>query len=310
MLARFFEKTNPIIYLLISVVLLICGLVFNFYHAQTINGVQLFKTLGVFAILLVGLIINERICHKKDITKNNSYAFLIAVMLMLMIPGIFVDWQVVMSVILVLFGFNLLLNLDYSKQVKRNLFDASFLILGGVIFEFWASIFMVMIYVAIFTLLQRDYRNWLVPLVSLLFVAIIFVTLGEIFEFNYKDMFLSQLKVKFKLDIFESTNEHIGFSFLSAFALIFLFQMFSVYSSKSQKNKDAYRKLMFFVLFGFMLFAISSQKQATQLLFIVYPVSILGANYLENIRDIKYRSFVLWMLILFAFLMFFNQLIN
>lgn len=310
MIARFFEKTNPIIYVILTVVLLLCSVIYSIQKAEVFEWGLLLKSLGVLVVLVIGLIIIERICHKKDITKNNSYAFLIAVLMMLMIPNVFLSWQVALSVIFVLFGFNLLLNMDASKHIKRNIFDASFLILAGVIFEFWAFIFMAMIYFSVVTSFQRDYRNFLVPLVSLFFVALIFITLGVVLEFDYKEMFLSQLQTKFKLDVFESTKEHVGFSFLVAFALIFLINMLMLYGSKTQIKKNAYRKLIVFVIFGFMVFVVSSQKKATQLLFVIYPVSVLGANYLENIRDQKYKNFVLWVLLLSSFLMFFNQLID
>lgn len=308
MLAKVFEKTNPINYLMLLVFLLIMTLAFSFQKNSGFILSEILTSFGIFLILSVGLYINEKICHNNSITKNNSYAFLLAVLFMMMIPNVFVNWQVVVSVIFVLIGFYQLLNMDNTRSVKQNIFDASFLILAAVIFEFWAFIFMLMVYVSIVISAMRDYRNWIVPIVSLVFVSIIFVAISKLFDLSWKNIIVSQFETKFKLDVFESSKEHVGFSFLAALVIIFIvFMMFNI-SSKPLNKQNLYKKILFSTMLGFLVFVISSQKQASQMLFVVFPASILGANYIESISDKKFKNFVLWVIFVIALLMYINQI--
>ena len=85
MIANFFNKTNPINY----VILLIVLLVLNFLYGFSNVSVAWYRVLGnqflVFILLAISLILLEQLCQKKELTKNNSYAFLLAILFILFI---------------------------------------------------------------------------------------------------------------------------------------------------------------------------------------------------------------------------------
>ena len=116
MLTSFFGKSKPINYILLSVAIII-GYFFGVLTAQeqslslgslSSHGLVIF--LMVFAVLLLDFII-----RKNNVTKNNTFAILLFVLFVLLVPEVYNDPKLILANIFVLLATRRILSLTTEK---------------------------------------------------------------------------------------------------------------------------------------------------------------------------------------------------
>ena len=117
MLTSFFGKSKPINYILLSVAIII-GYFFGVLTAQeqslslgslSSHGLVIF--LMVFAVLLLDFII-----RKNNVTKNNTFAILLFVLFVLLVPEVYNAPKLILANIFVLLATRRILSLTTSRQ--------------------------------------------------------------------------------------------------------------------------------------------------------------------------------------------------
>lgn len=308
MIANFFNKTNPINYIILLLLLLVLTFLYGFSHATLAWYQVLGQQLLVFILLSVCLILLEQLCQKKELTKNNSFAFLLATLSLLFVPKIFTNITLTASVFMVMLGLRRLISIQGSKNIKIRLLDASLLIIGGALLEFWAILFLVLVFYSIVASGDYDHRNWIIPVIALFTIGTIYVAFGELFQLDWYAWIIHQIDYSLQWNLFLTGYEAIGFSILFSLLVIGSIFFIQTLSQKAINKKESYIKLVWAVAIGFLIFLISDQKSSGQLLWMIFPASILSANYLEKISDKRFQNFILWVLFLLAIALFFLQL--
>lgn len=308
MIANFFNKTNPINYIILLALLLVLNFLYGFSHT-TLTWYQVFgNQFLVFILLSVCLVLLEQLCQKKELTKNNSYAFLLAILFIFFIPGVFSNLPLTASVFLVMLGIRRLMAIQGSKHMQTRLFDASLLILAGALLEFWAILFLILVFYSILTSGDYNHRNWIIPIIAMLTVGVLYVSICEWIGIDWYLWTSNQMSYSFQWNMDLKGYEALGFSVLMALLMLGTGYFLRSLPQKAINKKESYIKLSWAVAIGFVVFLISSQKKGEQLLWMVFPAAILSANYLEKIDDKRFQNFLLWVIALASFTLFYLQL--
>lgn len=308
MIANFFNKTNPINYVILLIVLLVLNFLFGFSNVSLAWYQVLGNQFLVFILLAISLILLEQLCQKKELTKNNSFAFLLATLFILFIPGVFTNINLTGSVFLVMLGIRRLMAIQGSKHMQTRLFDAALLILTGALLEFWAIIFLVLVFYSILASGDYNYRNWIIPIFALLSVGVIYVSFCEWIGFDWHFWLSNKMKFSLQWNMDLQKHEAIGFTALSILMLFGTGNFLKSLPKKAINKKESYIKLAWAVAIGLIIFLTSFQKKPEQLLWMVFPAAILTANYLEKIQNKNLQNFLLWVITFFSFTMFYLQL--
>ena len=150
MLTSFFGKSKPINYILLSIAIIVG------YFSKLLTGQELwlgagfFTTIGtrgvvvflmVFAVLLLDFII-----RKNTVTKNNTFAILLFVLFVLLVPEVYKSPTLILANIFVLLATRRILSLTTEKNTVKKIFDATMYITFASFCYGWSLLFFLVLY--------------------------------------------------------------------------------------------------------------------------------------------------------------------
>lgn len=282
MLTTIFRKSTPINYSLVVVSLLVFFFLYQFASRQSIDfmadGFEIFALL----VLLTGsLFLSNFIAKKNGLTKNSSFTILFFLLFLLFFPSVLNDIKLVCANFFILLALRRLVSLQTLKAPKEKIFDASLWIFVAALFQFWAVLFILLVYISILFHVSRDYRNWLLPIVALFTTAIFFVCYALLLDKSLIGSFLDKAVIDIRLDYFRNTFQNFAFSAFAVLAVFFVFSNIFALTSRPQNLQASYKKMVFAFFIGAAVFAISPSKSNDLLLFTFFPMSVMATNSIE-----------------------------
>ena len=306
MLANFFNKSKPITQL--SVVLLFISL----YTVATFKEFSLpFSTSFVFNNTLffgwhvLFLLIFNFIIIKNKLTKDSLFAVLISVLLLsAFYKSLFNNELVISNLVLVL-----ALRKNYSFKsgfkMEAKLFDFGFWVGIAVLFYNWAIIFLLLGYVSLFIYQKVTPKNLLLPIIGVLTPLFLFFTycfyMGKMIVF-YNTLFAPP---SFLFNSYNSWNLLIPITLLIVILLWSIFSMTPKIVSVSMKLKQNWNVLIINLLVGITVLLLAPVKDGSEFIFIVFPSSILIANFLENRFSDTFKNMILYLFLAVSISVFF-----
>ncbi|GEQ84840.1 hypothetical protein ULMS_03480 [Patiriisocius marinistellae] len=252
----------------------------------------------MFMLLLVDFII-----RKNDVTENNTYAIFIYTIFLLMTPSVFGETNIIISAIFLLLSTRRILSLRTGRNIEKKLFDAGMYITLASLFYFWAILYFIIVFIAIFRLLSISFKLLLIPVLSFITVftlAVVFYLLKDdsftwIFNWNQTGNFdfrgYNKIPILIPITMLISLLLWMGSSRLVKI------------TSLSKKEKPAGFMILAIGVVTIFVVALSPQKNGAELLFLFFPVSILTTNYIEA-ASVKERyifnEILLWALFFLA----------
>lgn len=309
MITTIFKKSTPINYSLIVLA------TFGFYFLYQIHvGFQglgwieyLQKGLILF-LLFASLFLVNFIVKKNVLTKDSSYTLYFFLLFLLFFPELWNNVRLMLANFFVLLALRRLISLQTLKAPKEKIFDACLWIFIASLFQFWALLFVVLVYVSIIFHVSRDYRNWLIPFVAFFIFGIIGIACSLFFDLDALSQYLAQEKVGYSLDYFSGQNAHIAFS-MFVVAIIFFFIPAALTVTNRPLNLQAsYKKLLFALVLGGVLFAISIPKSNELLVFMFFPLAVSATLMIENSTNKVQQELILWITLACGLFAFFSQL--
>lgn len=294
MIASIFEKTRPLNYLILGILLFVffllyflgAGLFQN--HWTSLGYFIVYFGLAVASFALLNFII-----LKNNLTKNNNFAELLFFCFLLFFPEIFKSGNVLIANLFLLLALRRLLSLKSMKSTKEKIFDASFWIFVAALFHFWAIIYIVLVFISIALDISRDYKNWLIPLIAFVTVGILFAAVNLWFEGQILQHLLAEANISFNFFYFQNVYQNVAFATYVALALLFLVNMFLTLNSKPLNLQSSFKKIIVSFILGIVIFILSMNKNNSMLLFSLAPISIMGANYLQGVQGKIIREIML-----------------
>ncbi|WP_258012195.1 hypothetical protein [Flavobacterium psychrophilum] len=133
MITSVFSKSRPINYILITTLLVLCFLLFQFQsNFNTISTLEIAKKIILLLLLVGSLYITNFITKKNGLSKDNSYTFLLFFVFLILFPKTLSNAALIISNLFVLLALRRLISMQSLITPKEKIFDASFWILPQV----------------------------------------------------------------------------------------------------------------------------------------------------------------------------------
>lgn len=308
MITTIFSKTRPFNYILVSILLILVFVMFGIFQNLFSSTQSLVFSVLSFGILIVTILLTNLIGIKNNLTKNNAYTVLFGFLFLLLFPQIFSNISCVIANLLLVLAVHRLVAVQSLKSIKQKIFDASILIFAASILQFWAILFIALVFIIIVFYAARDYRNWIVPIIALLAITIIFLVFALEFDNQLIYNFNNFLNYDIKISYFTNTFQNIAFSVYASISILFLVNAALTNSSKPLAHQALFRFIILNYLLAVAVYILSPDKNNSYLLFTMTPLAIMGANFFETLETKWMAETSAIIIVLFAFVCFFGQL--
>jgi hypothetical protein len=308
MIASVFNKTRPFNYVIIGTLLLIAFASYSFSHSL-FKGWQgfLYGSLYFISIVASCFVVNF-ISLKNNLTRNDNYAILLFFIFLLFFPTIFKNKNILISNFLLLLSLRRVLSLKSMKNTMEKIFDASFWIFLSALFYFWSILYIGLVFISIILYVSRDYKNWLIPFIALFSVTILFFVFNFMNAGEPLEILLNKTYISFDFTYFENIYQNIALAIFSSIALLFFVSMIMTISTTPTNMQSSYKKIVFSFLLGLGIYVLSANKNNSCLLFCLAPLSIMGANLIENLENNLIKEITLYSLFFIGLFFFVMQL--
>lgn len=309
MITSVFKKSTPINYTLVVIAVLCFFFIYQFKQPNWTDSLfTIGQKIGLLAIVVASFFLTNFIAKKNALTKDSSYPLLFFLLMLCFFPSVWDNYNLIISNFFILLASRRLVSLQTLKAPKEKIFDASLWIFIASLFHFWAILFILLVYISIIFHVSRDYRNWLIPFVSFFFASIVFVFYSLLIDKTAINYYLSEQVINTGIDYFQNDFQNIALSVFVVFVVFFGFSSVFTLTSKPLNMQASYKKIIFSLLIGGVIYFISPNKNNDVLIFTFFPLAIMATNFIENSQNKIQQEIVLAVSIILSFFCFFSQL--
>jgi len=306
MIANFFNKTKPINFLILSILMLIIFVIntWSVLPNEFTFGVFLRKSsFLIFSIL--SIFVFSFILRKNLLTENNSYALLFYILFFGFFQYSFNNEKILLSNFVLLFAFRRIYSLRTPLKPKEKIFDSAFWVGIASLFYIWSSLYLILIYFAVFIFNKRDWRNVFIPLIG--FITPLFLLYIYLIVRGNVSGFREVLDIQLSFD-FKNYNQKIfliPILTLVIFALVSVFPTTRKFLSAKIDHKSSWFVLLFHILIATIIVILVPEKNGSEFVFLFFPLSILFADFVQLIKRYWIKETILYtFLILLVVLLF------
>jgi len=283
MLTSFFGKSKPINYILLSIAIII-GYFFRLLTTQdlslslgslTSHGLVLF--LMVFAVLLLDFII-----RKNNVTKNNTFAILVFVLFILLIPQIYSAPKLILANIFVLLATRRILSLTTEKNTVKKIFDATMYITLASFFYGWAILFFVVLYPAIINKTKFNVTYLFIPIIGFLGITSIAVAYQFLVTDSYSWLYHWIPDRDFDISIYGDRGLFVTTPFLLGLLVWMGGARLTKLASLSKKERPSAITMLLITIISVGIILVKAQKNGSELFFLFAPLAAITSNYIES----------------------------
>ncbi|EHQ42496.1 DUF6427 family protein [Myroides odoratus] len=284
MLASIFSKTRPINYIMLTLLIVTgYGLFIGLDFSIEWTTFEIIKRGGVLVLLLLMMYISQFIVSRNRLVDDSAYVPLIFTSFLFIFPTSFENVRVIVASYFILLALRRIFSLHSLKQSKEKLLDASLWICFASLFHFWSILYFILLFYAIAFFGAKDYRNWIIPLVSFLGASIFLSLYLLIQEVHFIDWWTERVQISFDFMYFDNVYQNIALAVFVSIALLYAVSQALAIKSKPYNMQNTYKKIILSFLIGAVIYVVSAEKSNGLLLFTFFPLAILGANYIESI---------------------------
>ncbi|MGX7667833.1 DUF6427 family protein [Flavobacterium pedocola] len=309
MIASLFNKSRPINYVLIGLMLV----VFYFlYLSGDLSWTQHYymtaQKVMLLAVLVVSMFLVRFITKRNGLSKDNSYAAFLFGIFLILFPTVLVNTNVILANFFLLLALRRLISMQSLITPKEKIFDASLWIFVASLFHFWCILFLILVFISIIFHVSGDYRNWIIPFIALFAVATVFLLAVLLIDHSLIGFVWHQIQLSFDFTYFENIFQNIALAFFSSVAVLFFSTQLISLSNRPLNMQSSYKKILFTFLLGVGIYVLSADKNNSFLMFTFFPLSVLGTNFLESQENNWVKEGVLGGIVVVALVIFFGQL--
>lgn len=309
MIASLFNKSRPINYVLISLLLV----VFYFlYLTKDFSWTEYYFTIvqkvGLLLFLIASLFLVRFITKRNGLSKDNSYAAFLFVIFLILFPTTLVNTNIILANFFLLLALRRLISMQSLVTPKEKIFDASFWIFVASLFHFWCILFLILVFISIIFHVSRDYRNWIIPFIAFFAVLVLFVMAVLIIDRDLLAFVAEKTQISFDFTYFENVFQNIALAFFSSVAVLFFTTQVLALQNRPLNMQSSYKKILFTFLLGVAVYVLSASKNNSFLIITFFPLAVLGTNFLEGLDSKWLKESVLGGLVLITLIIFFGQL--
>src|SRR5690606_24251250 len=289
MLTSFFGKSNPINYLILALFIFAGYLVEIFSGSNIPNTLLLFGVHAGFIILtVVSMLLLDFIIRKNHLTKNNTFAIFFFSCFLVMLPVIFTRQNILLSNFFLLLSLRRIMSLRTDKNSPRKILDASIWITAASVFHFWSLLFFVPLWIAVIQKPNSSYKQMLIPFVGFFAVLIIYTASQLLINDSFSWFLNWQKPVRFDFSVYNAASILIPVTIFFAFYVWTSVYRILKISIVPLKEKPNYLLLLYISIASLFVALTTPEKTGAEILFLLAPISIIAANYIENFETERY----------------------
>lgn len=295
MIANFFNKTKPINFIFLSVLMTIVYIIGN--QAIVINDITfnyILKKIFFLFLLILSIFIINFIIRKNILTDDNSFAILFYILLFGIFPFSFSDGNVLASNLILLFAYRRIYSLRSVLKPKEKIFDSAFWIGLASLFYVWSFLYLFLLFFAIFIFNKLSWKNILIPFIGWITPIFLFYTyqllIGDLSFFD------DYWKLLYNFGYYN----YLDYKLLVPISFLVFFGLFAI-PPITQKNllakidfKSTWFVLLAHIITSLIIVLISPIKNGSEFSFLFFPLSILYANYLQITEKYWLKELVLF----------------
>jgi len=306
MITSIFKKSKPINFIIVFFITLLAFITAKSKLViEPIEVTYIFKQIGLFVFCFVSVLLVNFIVSKHSLTKKNSYEILLFSLFLLAITQTTANTNMLFANFCILLSFRRTISLRSMITPEKKLFDAAFWIGMATLFYFWAILFFVVIYAALFLYSDNKFKHWLIPFCGIAAVFVIAISISVIYNDNFLGVFKSLPEVSYDFSTYNTPQFLIAITMLLSFGI--WASLFYVRSIKSKKKafRPAYKIVFLVIVISFITVFLAPNKDGSEFLFVFAPLAIIITNYVETIQDRWFRELFLLTLIITPFVILF-----
>lgn len=300
MITSIFSKSKPINFIIVSI-LIVFAFIFQVYNNFGAPNFSIFTSGLALLIVLFYIFIVDFIISRNELTKRNSYGILVFGLSITIFPEVFEHTNLLISNLLILLALRRLFSLHTKKSLKKKFFDAVFWIVLASLFYSWAILFISVVVLALSHYWQNEGKYIAISIFGAITVFVLLI----LYNIILKDQFLpdSNFDFNYSLD-FSDTYKLDDIIKLTIIIAIFLWSLFFYIKHSGEKNQK-YKPIDALVilsgLIAFLVAFLALEKTGNEVVYFIFPFSVIAANYIETIKEKWFREIFVWLLILLPF---------
>lgn len=298
MISSFFSKAKPIHFLAVSAMLLVVFVVSKISTITALFSVELFfKQAFLFGVCLASLFVLDFFVSKNNLTKRNSYKILMFGLFVAVLPETLGNSKLLIANLLILLALRRIISLRSRKEIKKKLFDAAFWIGLATLLFFWASLFYILIFLALFLHSIEDVKNWIIPFVGMMCVAIIAASYMIVVGMDFGPFLEGFFDVSFDFTPLNSKRIIIAATLLLSYGAWASFYFMRSIRQQLKSYRPSFVIVIMSSLIALTILLLSPYKDGSEFIFLFAPLAIIMSNYLEIIPEKWFKEGLILVLI-------------
>ncbi|RUA06807.1 MAG: hypothetical protein DSY82_09140 [Flavobacteriia bacterium] len=294
MIAKFFNETKPINFLVLTILSLFVFILAVFLHFDSaFSARSIFKIFLNLFLFLLFLFFHNFIIRKNSLTKNNSYALLFFILLFAMFPYAGNNYKLLISNFFIFFSIRRIYSIRSGIAVKSKLFDSAFWVGIAFLIYDWSILFLFFIYIAIFVFREIKWNYFFIPVIG--FITPVYLYYVYLLTFGKEALFEKLWTFNTGFD-FSNYNQ---ISLLLPISIVLVFIIWTVYPTLlnafygKKKRRSSFILLLYHLALTMVIAIIAPHKDGSEFLFLFFPFSVLMANYLQIIKEYWFKETVI-----------------
>ncbi len=299
MIASIFDKSKPINFV---IVIIITFLAFVYINIKEVNEpfsiLFLIERATLFLLSIFSIFLLNFIVVKNKLLDQSSYHILLFSLFLALLPTTLISAKILLSNIFILLALRRLISLRTQKNTKKKLFDASLWIGIATVFYFWAILFFLLIFIALFLYSDNKIKDWIISFTGMFVVFLISICYNLIVYDNI-ELILNHIP-KFNFDL----SSYNSIQIIASSAVILSFSIWSTsfyiraIKRKLKIFKAPHKIVVAALLLCLAVVVFSNRRTSGEFVFIFAPLSIITSNYIESIKEKWFKNVFLATIVL------------
>lgn len=293
MISSIFGKTKPINFILIGGFLFFCVVWTTIHKQAPANYTEtIFIALLLFCALFFSVLAADFIAKRNKLSKQNHYVIFIYGILVGVFPQVLNNIWLVFSQILILLALRKIISIQSLRDIKLKIFDAAFWIAFAFFCFEWTILYFIVLYLVIFKYVSKDFKNWLVPLVSFLTVSVLVLCYALLLKDVNWFTNLFMLNASFVITVNKLPTNWVPIVAILAITVVAVAHYFL-----KQKRKKTIKHGSKTIVFQTLIISVAviglSNNIQEALIFAFFPLAVIIGNYVQNLSKKWLKEVVL-----------------
>lgn len=306
MIANFFNKTKPVNVFNVVVLLFVYYFIsFFLQDSGEFSTYFLVERIGFVLLIILFLVIFKFIIEKNKLTKDNSYALLLGVLILGTFSEAIFSNYVIFSNIILLLSYRKIYSLRSGINTKMKLFDAAFWVGVATLIYSWSIFYILLIYIGIIIYRKISFKNLVIPVIGLATPIFIYFTYTLLYD--NLTVFYSRFNYDASL-VFVNYN---SFKFLIPITFLITILLWSIVTitpkiiSVSNKFKFSWNVLINHLIISLLIVVLSPIKNGSEMFYLVFPSAIIITNFLQKSKSSTFKNMVLYLFLIISVSVYF-----